>query len=81
MIRVLLRLLQQHVASLSSCSFGVAAAIAQQRVTNRARAHAPWWSIAAIITATCDQLELMLFGRTLYGLGIGFAMHAAPACE
>jgi len=38
-----------------------------------------FYGIAAIITATCDQLELMLFGRTLYGLGIGFAMHAAPA--
>lgn len=37
--------------------------------------------IAAIITATCNQLELMFLGRTLYGLGIGFAMHAAPACE
>lgn len=28
-------------------------------------------------------LEVIIFGRALYGLGIGFAMHAAPAyiCE
>ena len=25
------------------------------------------------------NLELLLLGRGLYGLGIGFAMHAAPA--
>ena len=24
-------------------------------------------------------LEVLVFGRALYGLGIGFAMHAAPA--
>lgn len=25
------------------------------------------------------NLEALLLGRTLYGFGIGFAMHAAPA--
>ncbi len=31
--------------------------------------------------ATSNQLELLLLGRTMYGVGIGFAMHAAPACK
>ena len=29
--------------------------------------------------AFAPNLELLLLGRTLYGLGIGFTMHAAPA--
>jgi MFS family permease len=28
---------------------------------------------------SAPTLELLLLGRVLYGLGIGFAMHAAPA--
>lgn len=29
--------------------------------------------------AAAPNLEVLLIGRTLYGLGIGFTMHAAPA--
>lgn len=29
--------------------------------------------------SAAPNLELLLLGRCLYGLGIGFAMHAAPA--
>ena len=28
---------------------------------------------------TAPGLEILVLGRALYGLGIGFAMHAAPA--
>ncbi len=34
---------------------------------------------AALVAASSDSLEVLLVGRVLYGLGIGFAMHAAPA--
>ena len=34
---------------------------------------------SALLMAGAPNLELLLLGRTLYGLGIGFAMHAAPA--
>ncbi len=34
---------------------------------------------ASVSMAGAPGLELLIFGRALYGLGIGFAMHAAPA--
>lgn len=34
---------------------------------------------SAALMAAAPNLEVLLIGRTLYGLGIGFTMHAAPA--
>jgi MFS family permease len=35
--------------------------------------------MSALLMGGAPNLEVLLLGRTLYGLGIGFAMHAAPA--
>ncbi|KAK9824931.1 hypothetical protein WJX74_007979 [Apatococcus lobatus] len=37
------------------------------------------YGIATLVTASAGSYPQLLAGRTLYGLGIGFAMHAAPA--
>eukprot|EP00803_Ostreobium_quekettii_P009160 evm.model.scf_959.3 EVM.evm.TU.scf_959.3 scf_959:19951-27131(-) len=37
------------------------------------------YGTGALISAFTPTFELMTVGRTLYGLGIGFAMHSAPA--
>lgn len=34
---------------------------------------------SSVVMGTAQGLEVLVFGRALYGLGIGFAMHAAPA--
>ena len=34
---------------------------------------------SAALMAFAPNLEVLLLGRTIYGLGIGFTMHAAPA--
>ena len=35
--------------------------------------------ISALCMGSAPNLELLLVGRLLYGVGIGFAMHAAPS--
>ena len=34
---------------------------------------------SSVVMGAAPGLEILVLGRALYGLGIGFAMHAAPA--